>query len=115
MKLTGKVITLTFIGGAIGTALRAISSYIPDFFFTNFWFANMLGVVAIALFNNLDWFAKDERKAFFTVGFTGGFTTMSALSALVLYSWQTVLAQAFFGVAIYVLVSVIMKRVTRGN
>jgi fluoride ion exporter CrcB/FEX len=115
MKLTGKVIALTFIGGAIGTELRAISAYIPDFFFTNFWFANLLGVAAIAIFNNLDWFAKDERKAFFTVGLTGGFTTMSALSALILYSWQTVLAQAFLGLAIYVLVSVILKRVARGN
>ena len=115
MKLTAKVVALTFVGGAIGTALRAISSFVPDFFFTNFWFANMLGVVAIAIFNNIQWFAIDSRKAFFIVGMSGGFTTMSALSALVLFSWQTVLTQALFGVAIYVLVGVLLKRVARGN
>ncbi|MFM6971065.1 MAG: FluC/FEX family fluoride channel [Micrococcales bacterium] len=113
MKLTGKVIALTFVGGAIGTFGRYALSTIPDFFFVNFWAANLLGAILIAIFNNISWFAKDDRRAFFTVGITGGFTTMSGLSALVLYSWQTVLVQAVLGVAIYLLLTIAIKRVQR--
>ena len=113
MKLSAKIIALTFIGGALGTYGRYVLSTIPDFFFVNFWAANLLGAILIALFNNIAWFTKDERRAFFTVGITGGFTTMSGLSALVLYSWQTVLAQALIGVAIYLLLTRLIKQVQR--
>lgn len=110
MKLSYKVIALTFIGGAIGTLGRYSLSLIPEYFFVNFWAANLLGAVLIAVFNGLDWFARDDRKAFFVVGLTGGFTTMSGLSALMLYSWIEVIAQAVIGVALYLAVTVLLRR-----
>lgn len=111
MKLTAKILALTFIGGAIGTVARYALSAIPEWIFVNFWITNLLGVVLIAAFNNINWFAKDERKAFFTIGLTGGFTTMSGLSALMLYNWQTVLLQSISGVALYLLLGWIIRRV----
>lgn len=110
MKLTSKVISLTFVGGALGTFFRYALSSIPEPLFFNFWVANLLGVILIAAFNHFGWFAKDERKAFFTVGFTGGFTTMSGLSALMLYTPLEVVIQALVGVALYVLVTWLLKR-----
>ncbi len=111
MKLTTKVVALTFIGGAIGTFARYALSTIPEWIFVNFWITNLIGAVLIAVFNNVAWFAKDERRAFFTVGLTGGFTTMSGLSALMLYSWQTVLLQTVAGVAIYLAVGWLIRQV----
>lgn len=112
MKLTSRVVALTFVGGAIGTLLRYSLSEIHDFAFTNFWVANLAGVIAIAIFNNLRWFDKDERKAFFTVGLTGGFTTMSGLSALMLYAWSQVLIQAGVGVVLYLVIGWLVRRLT---
>lgn len=110
MKLTTKVIALTFVGGAIGTLARHLLGLIPEWVFVNFWVANLLGAVLIAIFNNLVWFAQDERKAFFTVGITGGFTTMSGLSALMLFSWSQVLVQIAVGLCLYLLVTWLIKR-----
>lgn len=114
MKLSAKVVALTFVGGAIGTLLRFSLTLIPEFFFTNYWAANLAGASLIALFNNLAWFSSDARRAFFTVGFTGGFTTMSALTMLTLYSWPTVVAQLLLGVAIYLATTLVIARTNRG-
>ena len=111
MKLTAKIVAFTFVGGAIGTFLRYALLTIPNLFFVNYWAANLAGAVAIAVFNNIDWFAKVERRAFFTVGVTGGFTTMSGLSALMLYSWQSVVLQTGLGVALYLLITAFIRRI----
>lgn len=113
MKLSTKVVLLTFLGGAIGTLGRYSLGLIPEYFFVNFWAANLLGVVLIAVFNNLAWYARDDRRAFFVVGLTGGFTTMSGLSALMLYSWVEVIAQAIIGVVLYLAVSLLIRRFNR--
>jgi fluoride ion exporter CrcB/FEX len=112
MKLTAKIVTLTFIGGAIGTFARYALSTIPEWIFVNFWITNLLGVVLIAAFKNISWFTKADRKAFFTVGLTGGFTTMSGLSALMLYSWQTVILQTIAGVVLYLVIGWTIRRVS---
>lgn len=113
MKLSAKIITLTFLGGFLGTFARYELTQIPEGFFYKFWCVNLIGAVVIAFLNHFAWFAKDERRAFFTVGITGGFTTMSGLSALVLYAWYEVLAQALVGVALYLATTAILKRVDR--
>lgn len=115
MKLTAKVATLTFVGGAIGTLARYLLGLIPEWAFVNFWVANLLGAALIAIFNHFSWFAQDQRRAFFTVGIAGGFTTMSGLSALMLYSWWQVLLQAVAGVGLYLLLSWLLKRGRNAN
>ena len=110
MKLSAKVVALTFVGGALGTLIRFSLNQIPGYIFVNFWIANLAGAVLIAIFNNHPWFAVDNRRAFFTVGFTGGLTTMSGLSALMFFSPLEVLVQALAGLALYLAISAQLKR-----
>ena len=110
MKLNAKVIALTFVGGALGTLIRFSLNQIPEYIFVNFWIANLAGAVLVAVFNHHPWFARDDRKALFTVGFTGGLTTMSGLSALMFFSPVEVVVQALAGLALYLTVSAQLKR-----
>lgn len=89
MQTTAKIIRLTFLGGAIGTLLR----YLLTIFISNIpgvLLANLLGAFAIGWFNADDRFNTDERKAFWSIGVAGGFTTMSGLaSIMVVLSFDT--------------------------
>ena len=113
MKLSGKVIAFTFVGGFVGTSLRYLLDLIPNVAFVNFWVVNLLGAIAIAIFNELAWFNTPERRALFVSGFAGGFTTMSGLTMLLLYAWQQVVVQLVLGVAIYLITRRLMSRFSR--
>lgn len=90
MQISGKILRLTFLGGAIGTLLR----YLLTIVLTNIpgvLLANLVGAFAIGWFNADDRFKSDESKALWSVGFAGGFTTMSGLaSIMVVLSFDTV-------------------------
>ena len=79
MKLTFRVALLTFVGGALGTFFRWWLGYAID---SSLWavaVVNLLGAFAIGFFNGHTWFHTDARRALFSIGFAGGFTTLSAL------------------------------------
>ena len=81
MTLSARVVLLTFVGGALGTIARwSIGLAIES----SFWavaLVNIAGAFAIGFFNGHRSFHTDARRAFFSVGLCGGFTTLSALMA----------------------------------
>lgn len=105
MKLTARVLLLTFVGGALGTALRwTLALSIP----TALWsvaLVNLLGAFAIGFFNGHRYFQTDVRRALYSIGFCGGFTTLSALMANVdsLANGAFVAAELALGIAVYLL------------
>jgi fluoride ion exporter CrcB/FEX len=101
MKPSLRIISLTFVGGFIGTAFRFLLNQNITGLFQGLWIANLLGAVLIAVFLGIKWFGTDARRAFFVTGFAGGFTTMSGLTLLTFYSWYGVLAQVLLGVLVY--------------
>ncbi len=97
MRLTTKVIGLTFLGGAVGTSLRLlIAEWLDDLIInTNeaarseqvltstivmLFVVNLTGAAALGFFNSSRFFQTDARQAFFSVGLAGGYTTMSGVA-----------------------------------
>jgi CrcB protein len=96
MKPTLKTTTLVFAGGALGTWGRwligegtawFVASSAPSGY--SVWFdptflmlaiVNILGSAALGFVNAHKNFQTDEKRAFWAVGFCGGFTTMSTLA-----------------------------------
>ena len=80
-KLSPSAVLLTFGGGAIGSLLRfAISE--ANSTLVALWIVNVAGALLIGFFNGHKWFKTESRRAFFSTGFAGGFTTMSAIAVL---------------------------------
>ena len=81
MTLTLKNIGLVFAGGMIGTLLRfGTSSNLDDL--TSLAIVNIVGSAIIGWLNSDPRFASDGKRAFWAVGFSGGFTTMSGVALL---------------------------------
>ena len=81
MTLNWKNIGLVFAGGAIGTSLRfGTSSNLDDL--VSLAIVNIVGSAIIGWLNSDPRFASDGKRAFWAVGFTGGFTTMSGIALL---------------------------------
>ena len=80
MNQTPKILLLTFLGGALGTALRYGLSLAVDDTLVVLFAVNLLGAAALGWFNGHPHFATDERRALWAVGFAGGFTTMSGVA-----------------------------------
>ena len=80
VKLTPRLLLLTFIGGALGTALRFGLSFAVEDTLMVLFIVNLLGAAALGWFNGDRRFATDERRALWSVGFAGGFTTMSGVA-----------------------------------
>jgi fluoride ion exporter CrcB/FEX len=81
LTLTWKNIGLVFAGGAIGTLLRfGTSSNLDDL--TALAIVNIVGSAIIGWLNSDPRFASDGKRAFWAVGFTGGFTSMSGVALL---------------------------------
>ena len=79
MKLSFRVVLLTFVGGALGTFFRWWLGAAIESSFVAVAVVNLIGAFAIGFFNGHRWFHTDARRAFFSVGFCGGFTTLSAM------------------------------------
>ena len=81
MTLNWKTVGLVFAGGAIGTLIRfATASSFDDF--TSLAIVNILGSAIIGWLNSDPRFASEGKRAFWAVGFSGGFTTMSGVALL---------------------------------
>ena len=82
MTLSARVVLLTFVGGALGTVLRWSLSFAIDSSFWAIALVNLLGAFAIGFFNGHRYFHTDARRALYSIGFCGGFTTLSGLMAV---------------------------------
>ena len=118
VKPTPRLLLLTFLGGALGTALRYGLSLAVDDTLVLLFTVNLLGAAALGWFNGHPHFATDERRALWAVGFAGGFTTMSGIALfLVQHSWNIsipllgVAAMFILGLAAYWLALIAAKRV----
>lgn len=85
MSSSSRIIRLTFLGGALGTAARfTLSLTLGDL--PAIIFVNLLGAALLGWFNGNPKNNTDDFNTFWKVGFTGGFTTMSAFASFsVLY------------------------------
>ena len=80
-KLSRSAVLLTFSGGALGSLLRFAISDINSTLVA-LWIVNILGALFVGFFAGHNWFKTDSRRAFFSTGLGGGFTTMSAITVL---------------------------------
>ena len=79
MKASLQNLALVFLGGAIGTAARyAVSVTVPAL--GMLFFVNLLGAAFLGLVNSHKVFESQNSKAFWGIGFAGGFTTMSGVA-----------------------------------
>ena len=80
-KLSRSAITLTFFGGALGSLLRfAISETSTSL--VALFIVNIVGALLVGFFAGHSWFRSESRRNFWSTGFAGGFTTMSAVAIL---------------------------------
>ena len=119
MKPSPRILLLTFIGGTLGTALRfGLSFAIADTLMVLF-IVNLLGAAALGWFNGHPYFGTDERRALWSVGFAGGFTTMSGVALFMGNNLFFALNEALMwvalmfalGLAAYWLALIVAKRV----
>jgi fluoride ion exporter CrcB/FEX len=81
LTISWKTIGLVFAGGALGTLLRFGTSFGLDEVIS-VAIVNIVGSAVIGWLNSDPRFASEGKRAFWAVGFSGGFTTMSALALL---------------------------------
>jgi CrcB protein len=80
-KLSRAAVLLTFSGGAIGSLLRFLISEVNSTMVA-LWIVNIVGALFVGFFAGHKWFKTESRRAFFSTGLAGGFTTMSAIAIL---------------------------------
>ena len=80
-KLSRSAITLTFFGGALGSLLRFAISETGTSLVALF-IVNIVGALLVGFFAGHSWFRSESRRNFWSTGFAGGFTTMSAVAIL---------------------------------
>jgi CrcB protein len=100
VKPTPKILLLTFLGGALGTALRFGLSFVFDDTLMVLFIVNLLGAAALGWFNGHPHFATDDRRALWAVGFAGGFTTMSGVALFMGNNLFFALSEALLWVAL---------------
>ena len=107
MKPNLTQVALVFLGGALGTAARyAVSLTMPQL--GTLFVVNLLGAAFLGWVNSSRVFESNSSKAFWGVGFAGGFTTMSGVALWLvaavdnaLFAPFTVLAMFALGVFAY--------------
>ena len=86
MKPTPRLVALVFTGGVIGALGRWVAGFDMEPLMALF-LVNTLGSIVLGYVNVHPYFKSDNAKAFWAIGFAGGFTTMSGV-ALWLYAQQ---------------------------
>lgn len=114
MKLNAKSMLLVFAGGALGSILRYFAGAVLINNFVALAVVNLLGAAFLGWFNGSAKAGKPKFTAagsgqFWSVGFAGGFTTMSGLAMSYLFlsvdipaALGYVLAQLAFGILVYI-------------
>jgi len=72
---------LVFAGGTVGTLLRTGFAFGLDSYFS-LAAVNIVGSALIGWLNSDPRFATEGKRAFWAIGFCGGFTTMSGVALL---------------------------------
>lgn len=101
--MAAKLLGYTFLGGAIGSALRyEVTLLVPQS--SNWlWIVNLIGALVLGFVNLHPKFSSERSQAFWGTGFAGGFTTLSALITFATLNREV----QFVYVAIQVLVGLV--------
>jgi fluoride ion exporter CrcB/FEX len=102
--LKAKLLLFTFLGGALGSALRyAFMLSLPQAGWL--WVVNILGATLLGFIQVNYRFEKPERQSLIGTGFAGGFTTLSSLVTFGLLGNDpnliSVAVQMAFGILFY--------------
>jgi len=102
LKFSPANFALVFLGGAIGTAARyAASIALPQI--GMLFLVNLLGAAFLGVVNSAKLFESGSSKAFWGVGFAGGFTTMSGVALWMIGSSDTAALAPLTVIAMFVL------------
>lgn len=88
MMTSLKTLGLVFLGGALGSLARFA---IGEMWLDEFWLlltVNTLGSILIGCANALPRLHTEATRAFVSIGFAGGFTTMSGLAVFIVDAGQ---------------------------
>jgi fluoride ion exporter CrcB/FEX len=100
-----KLLLLTFIGGAVGSALRYLISASADSQSAALWIVNLLGAFVLGYVQVAPRFKSDAVQALLGTGFAGGFTTVSGLMIFAILTpygtWSVVTLQVILGILVY--------------
>jgi fluoride ion exporter CrcB/FEX len=89
MTLNSRLLLLAFAGGALGTGLRVglaealdlgVDASPSTVQIIGLFIVNVVGAAALGWFNGSCYFDTPERKAFWSTGLAGGFTTLSGVA-----------------------------------
>ncbi len=80
----GRIIRLTFLGGALGSLMRfAIGAMLGDLI--SLIIVNLLGTALLGWLNANKKYDNGELSALWKTGFAGGFTTMSGVATVIYF------------------------------
>jgi fluoride ion exporter CrcB/FEX len=109
-QLNWSTIWRVFLGGALGTLLRVLVMLFVAGQLTVLVVVNLFGTAFLGYANGSQRFDSDNSSAFWKVGFSGGFTTMSGLALLVIPSQPISALVAAAMMALGVVVYLLTKR-----
>ncbi|MEY4451254.1 MAG: hypothetical protein RLZZ380_375 [Actinomycetota bacterium] len=100
-----KLLVLTFVGGAVGSALRYLISASADSQSAALWIVNLLGAFVLGYVQVAPRFKSETVQALLGTGFAGGFTTVSGLMIFAILTpygmWSVVTLQVILGILAY--------------
>lgn len=99
MRFTPRLAFLVFLGGALGSLARFELDTLLEFG-PFLMVVNIVGSFVLGAANG-DAKGSDESRAFFGIGFAGGFTTMSGVSLLLLVAGETLPIVAAYAIAMF--------------
>ena len=103
--MKARLLLLTFLGGAIGSALRYLISQSADTNEIGLWIVNLTGALVLGFVHVSSAFKSDNAQALLGTGFAGGFTTVSGLFVFAQLtpqgSYAVLAAQIFVGILAY--------------
>lgn len=117
MQINSQVIRLTFLGGAFGTLLRFSLFFIFGDLVSTL-LVNLLGAALIGWLNANPKFSHNVARAFWKTGFTGGFTTMSGVTSVLVLGVSLTGPLLFFtellflatGIGVYLVASFLFEK-----
>lgn len=100
-----RLLALTFVGGAVGSALRYLISASADSQSAALWIVNLLGALVLGYVQSSPRFKAASLQALLGTGFAGGFTTVSGLMIFAILTpygmWSVVTLQVVLGILVY--------------
>lgn len=103
--MPGLPILLTFLGGAVGSALRFVISSSAEDNATGLWIVNLAGALVLGFVHVSSLTKSPRTQALLGTGFAGGFTTVSGLFTFAQLtpqgSYGVLATQIFVGILAY--------------